>query len=156
MMQVEAEDNAHVLIDWGENVFGVVTTGFTMQKYRSPAVEVYGSQGTIQMTGDDWAPTGYELWRNDVGAWQIHEGTDRSWTWTDGIRHLIECIQEGTTPIVQPEHAYHVLEIMLKAQESGRDGQSKELESTFTPPTFEEEEEVEEIAEHLVHDWTQR
>ena len=156
MMQVEAEDNAHVLIDWGENVFGVVTTGFTMQKYRSPALEIYGSQGTVQMTGDDWAPTGYELWRNDVGAWQIHEGTDRSWTWTDGIRHLIECIQEGTTPIVQPEHAYHVLEIMLKAQESGRDGQSKELGSTFTPPTFEEEEEEEEIAEHLVHDWTQR
>ncbi len=155
MMRVEAEDNAHVLIDWGENVFGVVTTGFTMQKYRSPALEIYGSQGTIQMTGDDWAPTGYELWRNDVGAWQIHEGTDRSWTWTDGIRHLIECIQEGTTPIVQPEHAYHVLEIMIKAQESGRDGQSKELGSTFTPPTFEEEEE-EEIAEHLVHDWTQR
>ena len=73
MMRVEAEDNAHVLIDWGESVFGVVSTGFTMQKYRSPALEIYGSQGTVQMMGDDWNPTGYELWRNDVGAWQIHD-----------------------------------------------------------------------------------
>ena len=88
MMRVEAEDNAHVLIDWGESVFAVVSTGFTMQKYRGPALEVYGSQGTIQMMGDDWDPSGYELWRNDVGAWQIYDKIDRLWHWTDGLRHL--------------------------------------------------------------------
>ncbi len=156
LMQVEAEDNAHVLIDWGGSVFGVVTTGFTMQKYRSPALEIYGSEGTIQMMGDDWAPSGYELWRNDIGAWQIYDGMDRLWNWTDGIRHLVECIQNSEEPIVTPEHAYHALEIMIKAQESGEDGQAKELKSTFTPPTFPEEEEEETVAAHLVHDWTQR
>ena len=62
---VEADDNAHVLLDFGDARFGVVTTGFTMQKYRSPAVEVYGSEGTMQMLGDDWAPEGWELWRNE-------------------------------------------------------------------------------------------
>ena len=41
-IQVRAEDNAHVLIDFGDARFAVVTTGFTMQAYRSPALELYG------------------------------------------------------------------------------------------------------------------
>jgi predicted dehydrogenase len=69
LMKVEANDNAHVLIVFGECVFAVVTTGFTIQRYRGPAIELYGTTGTIQMLGDDWAPDGYELWQNDAGAW---------------------------------------------------------------------------------------
>ena len=61
-IRVEAEDNAHVLLDFGDARFAVVTTGFTMQRYRSPAIEVYGREGTIQLLGDDWAPEGWELW----------------------------------------------------------------------------------------------
>jgi predicted dehydrogenase len=149
-MHVEAEDNAHVLIEFPNAVLGVVTTGFTMQKYRSPAIEIYGSEGTIQMLGDDWDPDGYELWENKVGAWQIYEETDPNWPWTDGLRHMVECIQSGTRPIITPEHGYHALEIMIKAQEAGRDGQARRIESTFTPPSFFDERE--QLAEHLIHD----
>jgi predicted dehydrogenase len=149
-MRVEAEDNAHVLIEFPNAVLGVVTTGFTMQKYRSPAIEIYGSEGTIQMLGDDWDPDGYELWQNKVGAWQIYEETDPGWPWTDGLRHMVESIQGGTRPIITPEHGYHALEIMLKAQEAGRDGQARRIESTFTPPSFFDERE--QLAEHLIHD----
>jgi predicted dehydrogenase len=137
-IQVQSEDNVHVLLDFGEARFAVVTTGFTLQKYRSPAVELYGSQGTIQMLGDDWAPEGYELWQNDVGAWQIYPEEDRAWSWTDGLPHLVECIQAGRRPLISPEHAYHVLEIMLRAQEAGADGRAREIESRFTPPRFPE------------------
>ncbi len=150
LIQVKADDNAHILIDFGESVFAVVTTGFTLQKYRCPAIELYGTEGTIQMMGDDWDPDGYELWQNKVGAWQIFEETEPNWPWTDGLRHLVECIQQKTRPIITPEHAYHVLEIMLKAQEAGRDGRAKEIESTFTPPNFGTEAET--AAAHLVHD----
>jgi predicted dehydrogenase len=150
LMQVEAEDNAHILIDFGESVFAVVTTGFTIQQYRCPAIELYGSTGTIQMMGDDWDPEGYELWQNKVGAWQIYQDTDPNWPWTDGLRHLVECIQQQVPPIIKPEHAFHVLEIMLKAQESGQDGQAKLIQSTFTPPTFNVELAPGET--HLIHD----
>lgn len=149
-MQVKADDNAHILIDFGEAVFAVVTTGFTMQKYRSPAIELYGSKGTIQMLGDDWDPNGYEMWQNSVGAWQIFEETDPGWPWTDGLRHMVECIQQNKSPVITPEHAYHVLEIMLKAQEAGKDGQARAIESTFTPPVFADE--AESAAQHQVHD----
>lgn len=149
-LEVETEDSAHVLIEFANAVIAVVTTGFTMQRYRCPAIEIYGSQGTIQLLGDDWDPDGYELWQNKVGAWQIFDETNPDWPWTDGLRHLVECIQTGTRPITTPEHGYHALEIMLKAMDAGRDGQARTIESTFTPPSFAAAGERTDA--HLVHD----
>ncbi|NIS80154.1 MAG: Gfo/Idh/MocA family oxidoreductase, partial [Anaerolineales bacterium] len=119
MMSVEVEDNAQVLLDFGESAFAVITAGFTIQQYRSPAIELYGTKGAIQMLGDDWDPEGYELWLNEVGAWLTFKETDPGWLWTDGLRHMVECIQNDTSPLITPEHAFHVLEIMLKAKEAG-------------------------------------
>ena len=150
MTTVETDDNAHICIEFVGNCYAVVTTGFTIQKYRNPAIEIYGSNGTIQMMGDDWDPDGYELWQNEAGAWQIFEETDPNWPWTDGLRHLVDCIQQGTTPIITPEHGYHVIEIMEAARAAGQDGQRREIKSTFVPPTFWEEED--ETAIHLRHD----
>lgn len=149
-VQVVADDNVHVLMDFGGGTYAVVTTGFTLQRYRCAGIEVYGSEGTIQMIGEDWAPRGYELWQNSVGAWQVYENTDAGWTWTDGLRHAVECIRTGTPPLIQPEHAFHVLEIMLKAQESGRDGQAKPIESTFPPLAFGQARDS--GPAHLMHD----
>jgi len=112
-LTVEAEDNAHVLLDFGDARFAVVTTGFTMQRYRSPCIELYGTDGAVQMLGDDWAPDGYELWRGGCGAWEVYGETDPAWPWTEGLRHLVDCIETGRPTLTRPEHAYHALEIML-------------------------------------------
>ncbi len=130
-MRVQAEDNAHVLIDFGDARFASVTTGFTMQKYRSPAIELYGSEGVLQMLGDDWAPEGYELWRNSAGSWELFPESDPGWQWTEGLRHLVDCIETGREPVTRPEHAYHALEIMLAAQAAAADGRAREIASDF-------------------------
>jgi len=65
------------------------------------------------------APEGYELWRNDTGAWELHPEVDPAWPWTDGRRHLVDCIETGAEPVILPEHAFHALEIMLAAQACG-------------------------------------
>ncbi|MSU61820.1 MAG: Gfo/Idh/MocA family oxidoreductase [Pedosphaera sp.] len=151
-IRVEAEDNAQVLLDFGESAFAVVTSGFTMQQYRNPALEVYGTTGTIQMLGDDWDPDGYELFQNGTGCWQVFKETTPDWSWTDGLNHLVDCILAGTKPLVTPEHTLHVLEIMLKAQQAGREGRSLPMESTFVPPVFDEPGRQE--AAHRMHDRT--
>ncbi len=133
---VRADDNAHVLIDFGDARFAVVTTGFTMQRYRSPAIELYGTDGVLQLLGDDWAPEGYELWRNDAGAWELHPEADPAWPWTDGLRHLVECIETGAEPVTRPEHAFHALEIMLAAQAAGADGRTRGIASDFPAPVL--------------------
>lgn len=147
---IQVEDNVHILLDFGEAVFAVASTGFTIQRYRGPGLELYGSKGTIQLMGDDWDPNGYELWLNDVGAWLVFDEADPSWLWTDGLRHLVGCIPSGDRPLISPEHAYHVLEVMLKAKESAADGQAKSVESTFPPLAISGE--VEAMPVHLVHD----
>ena len=149
-IRVEAEDNAQVLLDFGNSAFAVVTSGFTMQQYRNPALEVYGTTGTLQMLGDDWDPDGYEIFQNSAGCWQVFKETTPDWSSTDGLNHLVECIRTGTTPFVTPEHALHVLELMLKAQQAGREGRAIEIESTFTPPAFAEPDAGE--AAHRQHD----
>jgi len=135
-IRVEAEDNAQVVIDFGDARFASVTTGFTMQRYRSPCIELYGREGVLQMLGDDWAPEGYELWRNDEASWRLFGESDPSWPWTDGLRHLVDCIETGRSPITRPEHAYHALEIVLAAQAAGRDGVARPIESDFPDPVY--------------------
>ena len=150
LVKVDTEDNAQILLDFGDSCFATITSGFTMQKYRSPALELYGTDGTIQMLGDDWAPEGYELWQNKVGAWQTYCETDPHWQWTAGLPHLVECIQKGEKPSLSPDHAYHVLEIMLAAKASSRTGQAQELRSTFKPALGKGRGATE--ASHRIHD----
>ncbi len=133
-VQVRADDNSHVLIDFGDARFAVVTTGFTLQAYRSPALELYGSDGVLQLLGDDWAPEGHELFRKETGVWELHPETDPTWPWTDGLRHLVTCIEDDTEPVTRPEHALHALEIMLAAQAAGADGRAREIHSDFPEP----------------------
>jgi predicted dehydrogenase len=133
-VRIQVEDNAHVLIDFGDARFAVVTTGFTMQQYRSPCLELYGTHGVLQMLGDDWAPEGFELYRNDAAVWELHPESDPAWPWTDGLRHLVECLETGTEPVTRPEHAYHALEIMLAAQAAGADGVARAIASDFPAP----------------------
>ena len=148
---VEAEDNAQVLLEFGNGTLAVVTTGFTLQQYRCPALELYGTTGTLQMLGDDWDPDGYELWQNSAGCWQVYRETTPDWPWTDGLRELVESLREGRPSRSDPAHALHVLEIILRAQESGRDGRAIALETAFNPRPFEA---ASGAAVHLQHDRT--
>jgi len=50
-IEVQTDDNAHLLLDFGDSCYASITTGFTLQQYRVPGIEVYGSEGTIQMMG---------------------------------------------------------------------------------------------------------
>ncbi len=136
---VEADDNAHVLLDFGDGRFAAVTTGFTLQKYRSPAIELYGSEGTVQLLGDDWAPEGWEMWHNDESSWRVFPESDPHWQWTEGLRHLVDCVEKGRAPVTRPEQAYHALEIMLAAQAAGSDGVARAIESDFPDPVYDSE-----------------
>ncbi len=147
-MTVQTDDNFQLLMDFGNQCFAVVTTGFTIQRYDVPGIEVYGTEGTINMLSDDWDPHGYKLWRNKDGFWQDHTARTR-WQWTDGIRDLIQAIQNDRKPTNAPEHAYHVLEIMAKSMESGRTGQALPIVSSFTPVRFDKV--ADKTAPHLDH-----
>ncbi len=134
-IEVEVYDNYQILMDFGSATFGVVTTGFTMERYRSPALELYGCEGTVQMLGDDWAPEGYEMWTNDLGAWAVYDEIDPRWDWTGALEHLVDVV-DGAAQMIQPRHAFHVLDIMLAADRAAATGMAQDLSSTFDPLSF--------------------
>jgi predicted dehydrogenase len=133
-IEPDVDDNFQLVLDHGDGVLSTVTTGFTIQALRTPALELYGETGTVQMLGADWQPDGFELWENEVGAWTLYPETDPGWLYADGLGHLVSAIRSGTEPTLQPEHAVHVLEVMLLAKGSGRDGLTRDLTTTFAPP----------------------
>ncbi|MFI5258639.1 MAG: Gfo/Idh/MocA family protein [Candidatus Limnocylindrales bacterium] len=56
-----------------------------------------------------------------------------------GVEHFLACASGTERPVLTPEHARHVLEIVLLAYESIADGRARDLETTFwseagTPP----------------------
>lgn len=153
-IQVEAEDNAQVLLDFGHGASAVITTGFTLQQYRSPALEIYGTTGVLQMLGDDWDPDGYELWQNQAGAWQIFKESHPEWSWTDGLRDLVEAIHLGRSPNTNVDHAFHVVEVLLAAQRSGRERRAVEIHHGFTLPAGPGPVGEPSEPAHLVHDRT--
>ena len=131
LVTVRADDNAHIVLDFGNARFASIMTGFTMQQYRSPAIELYGATGVLQMRGDDWAPDGFEQWSNDRGSWEVFGERDQYWPWTDGLRHLVDCVENGTPTVTRPEHAFHALEVMLAAKRSAAEGRVIEVTSPF-------------------------
>ena len=74
----------NLLLKFKNNCLAVVTTGFTMQQYNSPAIELYGSKGTIQMLGDDWEPKGFEIWRNKRSSLELFKTPYANWPWASG------------------------------------------------------------------------
>ena len=57
-MRPTIDDNFQVALDFGGGILGVLSTGFTMASLRTPAFELFGSEGTVQMLGADWEPAG--------------------------------------------------------------------------------------------------
>jgi predicted dehydrogenase len=111
---------------------GSVTTGFSMQKYRSSGVEIYGSRGTLQFMGHDWDPRGLEVWTAANGCWQQFEA-DTPWSWTDGVRDFCRTITEGCSSELNIAQALHVLEIIDQALASLDNGRPMAVTSRFDP-----------------------
>ena len=150
MISVRTQDTFQLTFEHVSGALSSVTTAFGMQKYRGPAIELYGLKGTVQMLGDDWAPAGLELYTNEVGNWQVLESEARYWPWTDGLAHLVSAVRAGTAPYASPEQAFHVLEIMLMAMESAESGTTQLVHSRFEPlPPMPPKERR---AGHLIHD----
>jgi predicted dehydrogenase len=152
---VEAEDNAQVLLEFEGGAIAQITTGYTLQQVRGPAIELYGTDGTLQMLGDDWDPDGFELWRREVGAWQVWKETEPDWPWTDGLRHLVSCLRTGRAPALPPEHALHVLEVLLAARAAAGDGRARRVDSRFPALALEDTAAAHEPV-HLLHDRARR
>jgi predicted dehydrogenase len=96
----------------------VVSFGGKSWELHTP-VSVYTDDET-EAALEGWAQDG-EVPRDAFGTVEI------------GVRHFIACLLGEETPMLTPEHARHVLDVILAAYASIEDGRAHETETTFDP-----------------------
>lgn len=141
-IEVEANDHMLVHLDFGDNIFGQLLASFALPKSHAPALELHGSLGSVSISLDEWyngngpsdvfvrdeSPLGVEGWMRGVvpPAVAPYENVIGA-----GPAHFVACLRGEEEPVLTAAHACHVLEIMLKAEQSTREGRALDLESTF-------------------------
>lgn len=141
-IKVTEEDNAMVLMDHGEGVISHVQCGFNYfnphghdgSKEARHTITVYGSGGYMGLVGYDWEPHGVDLATADKPEAQRHVTDPGEYLWQMGATRVAECLVTGKEPPFTPEHALHVLEIIIAARESSKTGQRVRLRSAFKWP----------------------
>ncbi len=141
-IKVEAEDNAMLLMDHGNGVISHVQSGFNYfdpyghegKGQERPTITIWGSHGNMAMAGYDWAPLGVDMATHD------HEQTQRfvpdaaPYVWQEGATVISQALLNKTEPLINVEHALHVLEVIEATRESGKTGRRVELKSKFPWP----------------------
>ena len=59
------------------------------------------------------------------------QSSEAPWSFANGVAHFARVIEGQETLIMTPEHARHVLEIMLKSYDSAREGRAMDLATSF-------------------------
>ncbi|TAD92307.1 MAG: gfo/Idh/MocA family oxidoreductase [Bacteroidetes bacterium] len=141
-IKVEAEDNAHVLLEHDKGAISHIMCGFN---YFDPhgheagnqtlhSIQIYGDYGNMRLVGYDWETNG--VWLDT--SWDkpaVLMSTDKGgYEWQEGARVTGESIITGIEPKINVEHALHVLEIIEAARKSQGTHRRVSLKSTFKWP----------------------
>ncbi len=141
-IKVEAEDNAHLLLEHDNNVISHVMCGFNFFDQHGHeagnqtlhSIQIYGDKGNLRLIGYDWETNGVVMDTLEIQPPRL-ECTDKGgYEWQEGARVVGESIVNVTEPLINVEHALHVLEIIEAARKSQLEGERIWLESKFPFP----------------------
>jgi predicted dehydrogenase len=150
VVNVGVDDNTAITLDFGDACFAHVDASFCVLSSKGPRAEIYGSRGVINLASTpDEEP--YEIFRDEpeheLRGWltpeRVYRGrlmptrrgreqsSEASWSFANGVAHFARVIEGQESLIMTPEHARHVLEIMLKSYDSAREGRAMDLATSF-------------------------
>ena len=124
-------DVCHASLRHASGAISSIVSSQAIQRYRCPGLELYGTEGTANLLGDDWDPRGFELWRNDAGCWEEHDALDSTWLWADGLRECVRALREGRQPLQELRQDLHLLDIVEAARISVSQRRAIGVASTF-------------------------
>lgn len=142
LVKVEAEDNAHILMDHGKGIISHVMCGFNFfdphgheaKGQQLHSIQIFGDRGNLRLIGYDWETNGVYLddsWDNPATLYEKETG---GYVWQEGATKVGESIINQTEPKINVEHALHVLEVMEAARKSSATGTKIKMQSTFKYP----------------------
>jgi len=141
-IKVEAEDNAHVLLEHDKNVISHVMCGFNFfdphgheagsQSLHS--IQIYGDSGNMRLIGYDWETNGVMMDTSWTDPPKLVSTDKGGYVWQEGATKIGESLVKGIEPRINAEHALHVLEIIEAARKSSATGMKVKLISKFPWP----------------------
>lgn len=141
-IKVEAEDNAMIIMEHANGVLSHVQCGFN---YFDPyghggtgqdrhTISIWGSKGNMGLVGYDWAPFGVDLSTVDSPTPVRQVPDPGNYVWQEGATVIAASLLEKNEPLISPEHALHVLDLIESARASAQTGQKISLQSSFRWP----------------------
>jgi len=114
-------------------VLASIQANFCAVAAAGPECELFGEHGTLAFDLVDVAAplklyAGNE-WTEQAVAHERAGGPDHIL----GIRHLAECVRSGSQPLLGPDRAIHVLEVLEAARASVREGRTIEVRAGDDP-----------------------
>lgn len=122
-----------MLLDHGNRVITSVEANNSVQDTKAAQLEVFGLKGTLALNLiDGSAPVQVRSARD--GAWRTIPTPHARASGPDhilGVEHLVKCAQDGARPVLNIEHAAHVVEIIDAAATASKEGKTMSLTTTF-------------------------
>jgi len=141
-IEVEMDDNTHLLLDFGDSVFCLL---FASNSYDGPGHAfsvpfISGSEGGITIGSE-----GLEIWGRNVEGWRRVEILSSDMPFVFGphlelperhvysdIMHMVDCVLNDKEPVITAEHARHVIEVIDLGYKAAETGQTQEMKTTFS------------------------
>jgi predicted dehydrogenase len=133
MVRSAGTDVSHVLLRHQDGALSSLVSSHCIQRYRRPALEFYGTEGTANLLGDDWDPRGFEIWRNSAACWKEFEPLDPTWLWADGLAEMVNALREQRQPLHSLDHDIHLLEVIEASSKAAREKRAIAVLSRFLP-----------------------
>ncbi len=138
-ISVTTPDHVLINLEFANGALGQLLTSFATAASRAPWLEVHLEGASISFGGQSWemhAPVSLYV---DDGTPEAEEGwheaieipVDDLSVVESGARHFIDVLVGEAEPVLTPEHARHVLDIIVQAYASIADGATHATETTF-------------------------
>ncbi len=143
-IKVEEEDNAHILLEHDNNVISHVMCGFNFFDPHGHvagdtmmhSIQIYGDKGNMRLLGYDWETNGVVMDASETEPAKLECAGKGGYKWQEGARIVAEHMMAGKEPLINVEHALHVLEIIEAAHKSQDTGKRVKLTSSFPFPVI--------------------
>lgn len=132
-------DQYVITLDYGEGKMALVDTGFSEKATKTPFVEIFGDEGTISISEPyltnpipdvyiDSPERGIRGW---VKPMEWVNPPKKMHSQCCCLADLIDAIEGDKKPLLNPEHARHVLEIMCKIPQAIKEERMIAIETEF-------------------------
>ncbi len=128
---VESDDNWHLIVRLGGGAVASIETNFCAVRAAGPECQLFGERATLGFSLLDVAAP---VVRGDGGGWTeeiVPHDREAGPDHILGVRHLAECVLGRTRPVLTPDHAVHVMDVLEAARRSAGEGRAVEVTSVF-------------------------